>query len=104
MPLTDSQAHTGGDITRYRALVARIRYMSQDRPDLMFASVRVCCAMAKPSMRGMECVKRIGRYFVGNQERSVGSACNSVATWRLTRMLAGEATEPHDGRSQLESS
>ena len=61
----DSQALTGGDITRYRALVARISYLSQDRPDLKFASMRVCCAMAKPSMRDVERVKRIGRYLVG---------------------------------------
>ena len=32
----DIQALTGGDITRYRALVARISYLSQDRPDLKF--------------------------------------------------------------------
>ena len=60
----DSQALTGGDITRCRALVARISYLSQDRPDLKFASMRICFAMAKPSMRDMECVKRIGRYLV----------------------------------------
>ena len=60
-----SQALTGGDITRFRALVARISYLSQDRPDLKFASIRVYCAMAQPSMRDMECVKRIGRYLVG---------------------------------------
>ena len=47
----DSQALTGGDITRYRALVARISHLSQDRPDLKFASMRVCCAVAEPSMR-----------------------------------------------------
>ena len=47
----DSQALTGGDITRYSALVARISYLSQDRPDLKFASM--CCAMAKPSMRDL---------------------------------------------------
>ena len=61
----DSQALTGGDITRYRALVARISYLSQDRPDLKFASMTVCCVMAKPSLRDMECVKRIDRYLVG---------------------------------------
>ena len=32
----DSQALTGDDITRYRALVARISYLSQDRPDLKY--------------------------------------------------------------------
>ena len=38
-----------------------------------------------------------------SQELSVGSAGNSVVNWRPTRMLLGEATEPLDGRSQLES-
>ena len=50
----DSQALTCGDITRYRALVARISCLSQDRPDLKFASMQVCCAMAKPSVCDME--------------------------------------------------
>ena len=39
-----------------------------------------------------------------SQERSVGCAGNRVETWRRSRMLTGEATEPLDGRSQLESS
>ena len=60
---TDSQALTGGDVTRYRALVARISYLSQDRPDLKFAAMRVCCAMANPTVRDSERVKMIGRYF-----------------------------------------
>ena len=61
----DSQALTNGDITRYRALVARISYLSQDRPNLKFALMQVCCAMAKPTTRDMVRVKRIGRYLVG---------------------------------------
>ena len=63
--VNDSQALTGGDITKYRALVARITYLSQDRPDPKFASVQVCCAMANPSVSDMELVKRIGSYLVG---------------------------------------
>ena len=62
---SDSQGLTGGDITRYRALVARISFLSQDRPDLKFAAMQVCCAMANPSVGDMECVKRIGRYLAG---------------------------------------
>ena len=62
---SDSQTLTGGDITQYRALVARISFLSQDRPDLKFASMQVCCAMAKPALRDMERVKRIGRYLAG---------------------------------------
>ena len=34
----------------------------------------------------------------------LGSAGNRVMTWRLSRMLTGEAMEPLDGRSQLVSS
>ena len=50
----DSQALTGGDITKYRALVARISsHLSQDRPDLKFTSMH------------MERVERIGRCLVG---------------------------------------
>ena len=61
----DSQAPTDEYITKYRALVARISYMSQDRPDLKFASMQACCAMVKPSVQDMERVKRIGRYLAG---------------------------------------
>ena len=46
----DSQALTGDDITWYRALVARISHQSQYRPDLKFASMQVCCVLAKPSV------------------------------------------------------
>ena len=86
----DSQALANGDITRYRALVARISHLSQDRPDLKFASMQVRCAMARPTMRDMERVKRIGRYLVGKrgarcwfrwQQSGELEAC-SDADWR----------------------
>ena len=35
----ESQALTSGDITRYRALVERIRHLSQDRPNLKFTGM-----------------------------------------------------------------
>ena len=50
----DSQALIGGDITKYRALVARISLLSHDRPDLKFPSMQVCWAMAKPSLGSLE--------------------------------------------------
>ena len=46
-------------------LLHEISYLSQDRPDLKFASMQVCCAMANPSVRDMERVKRSGRYLFG---------------------------------------
>ena len=60
----DSQALKGVNITKYRALVARISYLSRDRSDLKFAAMQVCCAMANPSASDLERVKRIGRYLM----------------------------------------
>ena len=74
----DSQALTNGDITRYRALVARISYLSQDRPDLKFAPMKVCCAMAKPTTRDMERVKRSGRYLVGKPRARCWFCCQQT--------------------------
>ena len=86
---------TNGDITRYRALVARISYLSQDRPDLKFASMQLCCAMAKPTTRDMERVKRIGRYLVGKLrarcwfrwQQSGELEAYSDADWEATKPL-----------------
>ena len=47
----DSEALTGGDLTKNRALVARVSNLSQDRPDLKFPSMQAWCAMANPTVR-----------------------------------------------------
>ena len=44
----DTQALTGGDITKYRALVARISFLSQDRPDLKFTGNASMLCDGKP--------------------------------------------------------
>ena len=90
---TDCQALTGGDITKYRALVARIRYLSQDRPDLKLGSMQVCCAMANPFVHDMERVKRIGRYFAGCREQSAGSAGKREVKWKPSWTPIGGATK-----------
>ena len=101
----DKQALTGGDITRHRALVARISFLSQDRPDLKFASMQVCCAVAKPSVRDMERVKRIGRHLAGKprakcwfrwQQRSELEAYSDAHS-------GGDRTAPGDGKSKGEN-
>ena len=100
--MNDSQALTGGDNTKYRALVARISYLSQDRPDLKFAAMQVCCAMANPSVSDMERVKRIGRYLVG-KPRAV-----RLFLWQQSGELEAystqiaEMTNWPDGRCKLE--
>ena len=99
----DSQALTGGDVTRYRALVARISYLSQDRPDLKFAAMQVCCAMANPTVRDSERVKRIGRIPRSAEPRAKVLVPLATAwwNWRPTQMLTGGGDKSHsDGRSQ----
>ena len=100
----DSQALTNGDITRYRALVARISYLSQGRPDLKFASMQVCCAMAKPTMRDMERVKRIGRYLVGKPRARYWFRWQQSGEHEAYSTLTGEATRLPGGPCRLGSS
>ena len=57
----DSQALTGGDITRYIALLHESA--TCHKPDQTSSSHQCRCARAKPSVRDMERVKRIGRYL-----------------------------------------
>ena len=104
----DSPALAGGSIPRYRALAARISYLSQDRPDLKFASMQVCCAMARPTMRDMERVKRIRRYLVGRPrarcwfrwQQSGELEAHSDADWRGDRATrqAGLRWSHHEER------
>ena len=61
--MTSGRTLVEGDITNHRAPVARISYLSQDRPCLKSASMQVCCAIANPTTSDRE-VKRIGRYLV----------------------------------------
>ena len=94
----DTSDITGGDITCCRALIARISCLSQDRPDLNFASMQVCCAKAKPALRDMERVKRIGRYLAGKPQarcwfrwqQSGELDVYSDADWGATRLPVGQ--------------
>ena len=87
--MTSGRMLVEGDITKYRALVARISYLSQDRPYFKSASMQVCCALTNPTTSDRENVKRIGRYllakpraecFFRRQRWEVREAC-SDADW-----------------------
>ena len=101
----DSQALTGGDVTRYRALVARISYLSQDRPDLS-SSQQCRYAVRCPTP---QCVTRnVSRGSEGtslaDREQSAGSAGSKVGNWRRIQTRTGEATRPLGDQSQAGSS
>ena len=50
---------------KYRAVAARLNYLSQDRPDIRFAAMDACGGMSAPTQRHLRRLKRIGRYLLG---------------------------------------
>ena len=51
--------------TLYRALSARILYLSMDRPEISFAAKELCRHFAHPTRTGVEALKRCARFLVG---------------------------------------
>ena len=50
--------------TDFRAIAARLNFLSLDRCDIQFASKEICREMAKPTARGLVRAKRVVRYLV----------------------------------------
>ena len=48
----------------YKSAVARLNYMSPDRPDMQYGIKEICRIMADPTWRDLARLKRIGRYFI----------------------------------------
>ena len=44
----ETEALVGAEATRFRAVAARAKYLSGDRPDIQYAVKEVCRRMAKP--------------------------------------------------------
>ena len=53
------------DATTYRALAARCNYLSQDRPDISFASKELCRELSIPNLSSFKKLKRLVRYLSG---------------------------------------
>ena len=53
------------DATMYRALAARCNYLSQDRPDISFASKELCREFNIPCVSSFKKLKRLVRYLRG---------------------------------------
>ena len=63
--IPDSYLLSSIDATTFRALSARANYLSQDRPDINYASKELCREFAKPNRNSYARLKRLGRYLVG---------------------------------------
>ena len=51
--------------TKYRALVARGNYLSQDRSDIRFAVKELARRMSKPRKTDMKGLIHLGKYLLG---------------------------------------
>ena len=60
-----SNTMSSNDSTAYRALAARVNYLSLDRPDIQYAARDVAKHMANPKEYDWNRLKRIARYLVG---------------------------------------
>ena len=49
----------------FRAVAARLNYLSQDRPDITFATMKLCSKMSRPDAQDLKNMKRVGRFLVG---------------------------------------
>ena len=49
--------------TRYRAVVARLNYLAQDRPDIRNVTAKLCCHMSCPKVADLTKLKRVARYL-----------------------------------------
>ncbi len=55
----------GEQIKIFRSVVARANYISQDRPDIQYATKELCRRMAGPTAADWNSLKRLSRYLRG---------------------------------------
>jgi hypothetical protein len=60
----DEKLLKGSEATTYRAICARLNYLSQDRPDIRYSVKEASRSMANPREGDWGLLKRIGRYLV----------------------------------------
>ena len=49
----------------FRAVAARLNCVSQDRPDITFATMKLCSKMSRPDAQDLNNMKRLGRFLAG---------------------------------------
>ena len=53
------------EATKFRQLIARCNFMSQDRPDVQYAVKEIARGMANPRLQDWERLIRLGKYSAG---------------------------------------
>ena len=63
----DEDDLTGNEASRYRVLVARASYISQDRTDIAYVTKELSRGMSRPTVGNMKALKRLSRYLKGKE-------------------------------------
>ena len=53
------------ETTMFRAVAARLNYLSQDLPDITFATMKLCSKMSRPDTQDLNNMKRVGTSLEG---------------------------------------
>ena len=53
------------ETTMFRAVAARLNYLSQDWPDITFATMKLSSKMSRPDTQDLKNMKRVGLFLVG---------------------------------------
>ena len=61
----DNRCFPPDEATRFRQLIARSNFISQDRPDVQYAVKEIARGMANPRMQDWERLLRLGKYLAG---------------------------------------
>ena len=82
----------------FRAVAARLNYLSKDRPDITFATMTMCTKMSRPDAQDLKNMKRVRRFFAGRPRvwcLFEWQACPSALHARLTRILQETDNQEH---------
>ena len=88
------------ETTMFRAVAARLYDLSQDRPDITFATMKLRSKMSRPDAQDLKNMKRVGRFLVGRPRVGVclnGRLIQVPCTPLLTRI--GQETDSQESRS-----
>ena len=55
------------ETTMFRAVAARLNYLSQDGPGITFAAMKLCSKMSRPDTQDLQNMKSVGRFLVGRR-------------------------------------
>ena len=60
----EAMALTGQDVTLFRGLAARCKYLARDRPDIQYLAKEICRDMSAPTTTSLKTLVQLARYRI----------------------------------------